>query len=431
MKILLISRLFPPSNEMGAVRPKNIADHLHAFGHEVTCVTDIAGSYRDCVDYRVLRVDTGRIGRWYREHNEKRLKEAFANTPQEPAEARKPSALSALLKALKEEAINLIYVIDETEWARNVCKALRTESPGATYDVLLTSFGPLSTVLVGFRLKKARQRAVWISDMRDAMDVYSQSGWRRILFSHLQRRMVHQADAITTVSWAMAKKYEAMNGAPVYTIENGYARAADQPPTKTKGALTICYTGSLYGGLRRMEALFEAIAEINRREQRPADILVRYAGADNHLAVEQARAYGVSNQLETLGLLPREASMRLQLTSDILCVVSWNTPKEQGILTGKFPEYMRLRKPILSIVSGELPNAELSERVRQCGEAGLDFEYAREGDKRRMADWLYGLLRRKEQGLALPTIDAEVATRYDYERLMRSFNEIILNAKTR
>ena len=42
MKILICSKLFYPSNAIGAVRPSNFAKYLAKFGHEITVITDEA-----------------------------------------------------------------------------------------------------------------------------------------------------------------------------------------------------------------------------------------------------------------------------------------------------------------------------------------------------------------------------------------------------
>ena len=433
MRILIVSRLFPPSNAIGAVRPKNMADYLHECGHEITCVTDVvAVPIVEMTPYRVLRVATGRIGKWFSRHNAKRASEVSISHTEKKEQNDKVSVLSIVRSKLNTQVRNVLFVVDELEWAQNVVKTLCAEPNNFSFDIVITSFGPLSAVLIGRRLKRKHKRTVWISDMRDAMDVYSQAGWRRLLFASIQKRMTREADAITTVSRAMTDKFSRLNGAPVYTIENGYAHILSEASSaRQDGALVICYTGSLYGGLRMMDALFTAIAEIKRRHNGASSIVVRYAGADGQSAMEQARAYDVQEQLDVRGVLSRKEAAQLQESADVLCVVSWNTKHEQGILTGKFPEYMRLRKPILSIVSGDLPDAELSERVRECGDAGMDFEYVRERDKERLTAWLDALASQKKSGCPLPTIPAVIVEKYDYKNLMATFNKIVVETEGR
>ena len=57
--------------------------------------------------------------------------------------------------------------------------------------------------------------------------------------------------------------------------------------------------------------------------------------------------------------MSRDEALRIQLESDIYTVLSWNTKKDRGIMTGKFYEGIKAGKPIIAVVSGDTPNSEL------------------------------------------------------------------------
>ena len=56
-------------------------------------------------------------------------------------------------------------------------------------------------------------------------------------------------------------------------------------------------------------------------------------------------------------------------------MASWNTRKEKGILTGKYYEYVSVRKPILCCISGDEPNSKLKELIEKYN-LGFCFEQA-------------------------------------------------------
>jgi len=60
-----------------------------------------------------------------------------------------------------------------------------------------------------------------------------------------------------------------------------------------------------------------------------------------------AAAQGVSHLVEVREVLAHEAALKRQRESDILVLMQWNDPKEQGNVPGKFFEYLGARRPIL------------------------------------------------------------------------------------
>src|SRR3546814_20014060 len=62
-------------------------------------------------------------------------------------------------------------------------------------------------------------------------------------------------------------------------------------------------------------------------------------------------------------VLVHEEALRRQLESDILVLLQWNDPKEQGSVPGKFFEYLGARRPILVLgLHDGVPATILRER---------------------------------------------------------------------
>jgi hypothetical protein len=56
-----------------------------------------------------------------------------------------------------------------------------------------------------------------------------------------------------------------------------------------------------------------------------------------------------------------------------LVLATWNNINEQGVLTGKFFEYLMLHKPIVAVVNGNQRNSLLKEIINDL-EVGVTYE---------------------------------------------------------
>jgi hypothetical protein len=138
-----------------------------------------------------------------------------------------------------------------------------------------------------------------------------------------------------------------------------------------------------------MSMLIEAIGELIKEERIAlSNLKLHYAGTNGEYLLNQATEYGIKEIIHDYGYITREQSLELQRSCDILVVLSWNTNKEQGILTGKFFEYFQVYKPIISITCGNLINAELTQIVKNMN-LGISCEYiSKDKDVGRLKDYL-------------------------------------------
>lgn len=429
MRILIVTRLFPPTNSIGAIRPYNFCKYLAQAGHEVICITEktsllLSQNHEYDYGFKVLQV-TGRYMYTHSRHTSTldtgRGKEGNQNIGNK----------LALIRTLRRTAAQGLHVINEITWAKKASKiaieTIKNEKP----HCVLTTFGPLASVLIGLNIKKQYAKLLWISDMRDPMNTYTQQIWRRALYQLIQIKMISRADLITTVSDELAEMYRFLetkhhHSTPIYTIENGFEPLENAECRKTDGDLKIGYTGSLYNGLRKIDVLFQVIQQIEEEEKIKLPIKFYYCGTDGDEIKKKAKMYQVENHVINYGVLPKEKSLELQENCDVLCVLSWNTKHEKGVLTGKFAEYIRLRKPILTIVSGDIPNSELSARNDKLA-VGFSFEYIREDDFLKLRVWLTDMMDRKAKGLKMPTISENEAQPYSYPEIVKKLEMEIIN----
>lgn len=428
MKILVVSRWFAPRNIIGAVRPTQLCKYLAENNNEIVCIAeaDSSNSFSDTtlLPVKVIRVSPGRVGSYSTRHSLKAA--AVRKITSRPAE--RVVKKNSLVKMARRFAAQLMHIVDEVEWSLKAFKETEKQIAVLKPDVLITSYGPESSVLIGLAVKKRYPNIKWVSDMRDPMTHSEQSFWRKNMNAHWERKMSKAADAITTVSNALGEKYSCVYGHEnVRVFVNGFV------PTdscinlvKQDGILRIGYTGSLYDGKSKMEVLFKAIKYIEHKKGEHVPIELHYAGGDAIEVYKQANCYNASEYIVNHGLLTRDDAQHLQQVCDILCVLSWNTEKEKGVLTGKFPEYLRLKKMILALVTGEVPNAELTKRINDM-HCGFSFEYI-SGDEgyNCLIDWLNKMLALKQKDESISTgMDEAMVEQYSYKYIVNQYAQFL------
>lgn len=427
MRILVVSRWYAPRNIIGAVRPTQLCKYLARNGNEVLCIVEdyLEDEFKDesILPVVVKRVATGRVGAYSLKHSKKSY-----DTKQNSLNSTvTPSNKSRLVKVIRRHLASIMHIIDEFEWTRNALKVIEDSADLFKPEVIITSYGPESSVLIGRKFKKRHKDILWISDMRDPMTHSQQTLFRKMFNGHLEKQMAKTADAITTVSDSLGDKYRnEFDHSNVGVFVNGFdPEDSCDDLSINDGVLRIGYTGSLYSGKSKMDALFEAIKSIEVSTERHVPIELHYAGGNGREFLELSNKYGVVSYVVNHGLLSKVEAQRLQEKCDILCVLTWNTLNERGVLTGKFPEYLRLKKNILALISGDIPEAELSKRIRDL-QCGFSYEYCSDDSCfTKLVDWLLNMIRLKENGSLLFTNDYSEIENYSYQEITTRFDKFL------
>jgi hypothetical protein len=291
---------------------------------------------------------------------------------------------SKLYQKFKSFRLQVFTAYLEIDWFLKAKTIVNRKYLHSRFDIVLSSFGPLGSHLIGRYIKKKKLARHWIADLRDNMQSEDYLNITNRFYAYFELDMIKKANAITVVSLgqydmlqnSVGKKNFSKNH--VHVIYNGYENKIDFKPNKIhSNVLKISYTGALYAGKRDMSLLFRAISElINEDKIQPNNIELHYAGTSSKDFLKQAHSFGISEIVHDYGYVSRDQSIQLQKSSDILVVLSWNTIREQGILSGKFLEYLQVLKPIISITCGDLEGAELTKMVNDMN-LGIGCEYIR------------------------------------------------------
>ena len=300
-------------------------------------------------------------------------------------------------------------------------------------DVVVSSYDPSWTHLLAKWLKYRHPQLIWVADYRDLLctdDTPAAIRHHRLSFT---KKHTAQADLITVVSKEMIPALHLPQGQQVLVLPNGFDPEEALLPMKPDH-FTLLYTGTLHAeGVRRrdLKPLFHIIQElIDEGEIEQKDLVLQYAGREGCLFAEQANACKLGNNVDDQGLVGREDAAKLRQQSAALLLSTWNTRREQGVLTGKLFEYMQSQKPILAVCTGEVPYCLVSE-ILLNGKLGFCLETSREETQKAFRDYLLKIYREwKRTGSIKFNPEEAYIKNYTHPMIAECLNRAINNIHT-
>ena len=413
MKILMLSWYFPPSNSIGAVRVGKLARYFHERGHEVSV---IAGRHWGFPETLPLELPPERVHftksldiNWPRDKlqgfysrlsggDEVPRAQNGTATLQPGRDATTP--ITSALRHLSNFYTHALNFPDSRvgwlPWAVSEAKRIFRQSPP---DLIYASGPPFTCLLAGHLISR-QFKTPWIAEFRDRWvdDPYNEyPQWRTNMLARLERRVVSSTLGIVTVSEPWAEFYRAKFGKPIAAVYNGYDPRdftfdPDDEPVPASTKLEIVYTGVIYSGRRDPSPLFEALRLLGPARER---CRVVFYGSAPELVHPVAERCGVSDLVEVHPAVPYKESIRIQRAADVLLLLQWSDPKEQGNCPAKLFEYFGVLRPILGL---GLENGVPAKFIRERS-AGFFSN-----DPRLIADRLKDWLEEKERNGSIKSL---------------------------
>jgi glycosyltransferase involved in cell wall biosynthesis len=361
--VLLITYYYPPMQAPGAYRTVSFAKFLPQYGYDVVTLTVLIDRYTwngaitpsampgENIIIRSKGAHIGEIAKGL-------FGNRFLGYGRTRAEFLGRNA-GPLRKSLGFFYDNLLS-FPEPEWlwyplaikrATRVVKEIRP-------DILLSSALPVSSHWIAYHLK-SRFHIPWVADYRDLTsqnEVKKRSAPFNTLEALLEKRLIGESDAVTTVSKPLAVKLSKKVGKFVHVVTNGFdpdefdAETATLPPGWSKTRKNAIYTGMIYPDRQDPVPLFKAIQQLSEKNRiQKGDFALWLFGPN----VEVARSFFPSQELEDYviigGNLPRNQALHCQRNADLLVVFDWIDKRAAGIYSTKLFEYIGAGKPILSL----------------------------------------------------------------------------------
>lgn len=427
-RILLISYYFAPQNTIGAVRPTKLAKYLERMGHQVTVICGPGLSElqdptlaRDLAGLKDVHVVEER--NWLRWLKQRKASSATA------ASASGGSAAPAR-QGLKHQVADSLY-----RWLRWRAdgsfrrRAIREcQKLNQTYDVVFSTYAPMSVHWAACKAKQLGIAKRWIADYRDEVTV--PFDWMKGKIPRFYRMVQENADVCSAVSDGFLEMMNRQLDGRV--LSNGFDRE-DLPKVEAaqaKGTFRVVYCGLLNMGRkgvpdRDMSPMFRALNRMIQEGALQQDKLqLVYAGREGKLFRTQAESCGLAHCVEDHGLVPRQESIRLQRTADVLLMGSWYMAGQKGILTGKLFEYMMMDKPIVCCMGGDLQGSPVGAILSETGIGFCCEQAGGQADEERLTDYLRTLLVKWRDGQPLlDTQNRQAVEAYAYPSLARQLSD--------
>lgn len=239
------------------------------------------------------------------------------------------------------------------------------------FDLIVSTSGPDICPLVASRLA-ARAGVPWLSDYRDlwfpefAVDRYAVTNY---LVDRLNRRLLRQPVAISTVSEGLAGYLRALVHCDVWVCYNGFLDVDPSrlpPPPAPDGRFHVVYTGNFYPRKRDPGVFLDALGDLAAADPALSEKLrVEFYGPEEAWVRRLIDERGLGALVALIGNVPYAASLARQRAADLLLFVDWMDPRAKGVLTGKLFEYFATCRPILCV--GNCPDTEAAQLIRDCG----------------------------------------------------------------
>lgn len=351
-KVLIIAYPFS-RNVIGAVRLRGLAKYLSELSWEPTILT-VKSSQNLKFPYRIIEAEAdGLLIQWKKKIDKLSGSENNSNINVQQTKSRK-SNFDFLLKMGGQF---FAYPDLQKYWYEPAVdqgsKLLEKED----FDAIISSSSPVTSHLVANELKK-RFKIPWIADFRDLWTqnpYYHYNFLRKFFEQRLEIKTLKNADILTTTTTCFADELKSLHGREdVFPILNGFDPDQTIKNTILSDKLNLTYSGLLYRGKRDPKLLFKALKELDSEKSIELSkfSIDFYSPVENWL-MNEVEEYHLENVVNVHGMIPREEVLKKQRESQILLLLSWNNPQEQGIIPGKIYEYLDAGRPILSIGPSE------------------------------------------------------------------------------
>ena len=416
--VIIITYVFPPDVEVGAVRPYGFTKYLPLFGWNpiiLTSSNNNPSEYNLQIFYTPKSDIVKSILKILGFNN-------FVNFENSINRHKLMNINSVIMGFLKIIGSVICYPDSQKYWFNgattmgdNICKKYKI-------DVIISTSPPETCHLVANRLVRMHNLP-WIADFRDLWThnhYYPYSNFRKFFERKLEIKTLNAAAAITTVSQPLADKLSTLHkNKPVYSIPNGFDPDMMNPGIAIDSKFRIIYTGKIYQGKQDDVPLFLAVSSLcHEGEIERQKVQIDFYGPQENWLQKDVEKYHLQDIVTFHGQVPRDIAITEQRKAQLLLLLTWNDPAEKGVYTGKLFDYLAARRPILSMgYTGGGVVKELLDQT-QAGVHVLNEEELKKYLKKAYQEY-------KENGVVpYQGIDIEVM-KYSHKEMARKLADVL------
>ncbi|MBK8450192.1 MAG: glycosyltransferase [Saprospiraceae bacterium] len=357
-RVLIISYYWPPSGGSGVQRWLYFAKHLRSYGWEPIIYTVSNGEYPYLDEGLSQHIPPGI------EVLKKSVWEPYAmyrkisgiDTKVDPtimAELEKGSFFKKCLLWIRG---NFFIPDARMFWIRPSVNYLNSYLERNKVDVIVSTGPPHSTHLIARNLKR-KHKIPWLADFRDPWTqiyFFSQLNLSKLaqnIHLRLEYSVLKEANCVVTVSNDCKVGLQKRVNRKIEVITNGYEEFERKSFLKSDGKITMIYTGVLSSD-RNPKIFWEQLTEFLRSKPEIShNFQLLLIGNIDKTIIEDLRKSKLAKHLVVHSSMPHLELQNFLNKADILLMIG--VPNHKGVITGKFFEYLFLRKPIFSISPAE------------------------------------------------------------------------------
>lgn len=379
-KILVVSKFIAPTQAVASIRWTKLMKYLYRMGeYEIAVLTDekkydgVGGNtfHRD----RILEKEMTVFSQYHVIPDSMALRKYYS-LKSRYSDYAMPATVPPEVSVKRQTVYEIMHDCKDWMQYRQAVAYIKAHPEILECDILITSYGPLWTHLVGEWIKKRKSEICWIADYRDPYFSEVTPTLVKLWRQNFAKHHTSSASLVTTVSKELLPMLRIPKQQDTMVLTNGFDPEEALMPQKSE-RFSLLYTGTMYNeGTHKYDLtpIFEVLKQlIDCGEIDAADISLEYAGGQGGLFYSQAESCGLGDKVKDYGILEREDAALLRQKAAVLLLCTWNTTEERGILTGKLFEYMLSQKPILATCTGDVPNCEIKE-ILHNGRLGFCYE---------------------------------------------------------
>ena len=261
--------------------------------------------------------------------------------------------------SLNNKLIRFFSKSDFPGWRKNVKLELQKQNKKNKIDILISSFSPVDSHLIGLDFKSRNSHVHWIADMRDEMSLNQMIGNKeRSYYREVEQEILSNADIITSVSYPILDGFKKMTNnkeLKFLEIRNGYDHDFKLLNIKNK-VFTFVYAGTFYGR-RKPDTFFNALLDLYKSGEMKENWKIIFVGTHKNFHVPKE----LENKITFTKTVDNKKAIEILSQSD--CSLLIHPPsKAKGIFTGKLFDYLSVKKPIRGILDKDDVAAQLIEK---------------------------------------------------------------------
>jgi glycosyltransferase involved in cell wall biosynthesis len=205
-------------------------------------------------------------------------------------------------------------------------------------------------------LKRNMPDLPWLADFRDPwtnIDFYKELNLTWLadkIHRRLEKKVIRTADSMVTVSEGWKNEFVLMKPKRIQVISNGYDESdVQQIEVPLDKKFSISHIGTL-NAARNPQTVWKVLSEIcAENSEFKADLQIQLVGKVDFSVLESIRECNLQGQLNKIDYLSHSEAIAKQQSSQLLLLLINQSPNANGILTGKFYEYLASKRPILAV----------------------------------------------------------------------------------